>query len=138
MTRERVAMRWFRSRSKGGSCLALLGLALQLTLSFGHIHLKDVLGAGHSSTSIEASTIATSLEGPNAIPTDREPHDHEDEYCAIYAINSLIGSARNIEPPAISAPVLAVGVRFPTVHEFRLTQSRLRLLARPRTSRRLT
>jgi hypothetical protein len=116
-------MRWFRSRSKGVSCLALLGLALQLTLSFGHIHLKDVLSAGHSSTSIGAATITTSLEGTNAILTDREPLDHEDEYCAIYAINSLIGSAQGVEPPALSVPLLIVSIGFPTVHEFRLTQS---------------
>src|SRR5262249_40942548 len=32
------AMRWFRSRARLGSGLALLALVAQLTLSFGHLH----------------------------------------------------------------------------------------------------
>ena len=49
-----TTMRWFRTRSRWGSCLALVALALQLALSFGHIHLKDVLGEPHSSASADS------------------------------------------------------------------------------------
>jgi hypothetical protein len=63
------------------------------------------------------------LEETGASHTDGEQQRHENEYCAIYAINSLIGSAQAIEPPALSVPALIVDIRFPTVHNFRLTQS---------------
>jgi len=36
--RRRNAMRWFRSRARLGSGLALFALVAQLTLSFGHLH----------------------------------------------------------------------------------------------------
>jgi hypothetical protein len=98
----------------------LFGLALQFTLSFGHIHHKDVLGPSSASTE---SAVVAELEEPGASHTDDEQERHENEYCAIYAINSLIGSAQGIEPPALSVPALIVGIRFPTVHNFRLTQS---------------
>ena len=35
---QATAMRRFRSSSKWGSCLALFALALQLVLTFGHVH----------------------------------------------------------------------------------------------------
>ena len=99
-------MRWFRTRSRGVSCLALLALALQLALSFGHIHLKDVLGEPHSSASAVASTLALlSDEQPSAQGTNGSHHEHEDEYCAIYAINGLIGCAQHAEPPALLMPL---------------------------------
>ena len=104
-------MRWFRTRSRGVSCLALLALALQLALSFGHIHLKDValkdvLGETHSSASIDASALASlsDEQRTSAQPADGSHHEHEDEYCAIYAINALIGSAQHAAPPALLVP----------------------------------
>jgi hypothetical protein len=101
----------------------LFGLVFQLAVSFGHIHLAD--GKGHLSP-IDTSTVVTSVNGcsPDVPPADRAPHDHEDEYCAIYAVNSLIGSAFSTEPPALSLPLDLVGVRFHDAHEIRLTQSR--------------
>ena len=33
-------MRWFRSNIRAGSYVALLALAVQLVLSFGHVHLN--------------------------------------------------------------------------------------------------
>ena len=105
-------MRWFRTRSRQVSCLALLALAMQLALSFGHIHLKDVLhvkdvlSETHSSASIDVSALALlSDEQPtSAQPADSSHHEHEDEYCAIYAINALIGSAQHAAPPALLLP----------------------------------
>jgi hypothetical protein len=98
----------------------LFGLALQFILSFGHIHLKDVQSPSSIATEFQ---VVAALEETGAPRTDREPQGHENEYCAIYAINSLIGSAQGVEPPALSVPLLVVSIGFPTVHEFRLTQS---------------
>ena len=99
-------MRWFRTRSREVSCLALLALAMQLALSFGHLHLRDVLGETHSSASIDASTLASLADEQRASAhgADGTPHEHEDEYCAIYAINALIGSAQHAAPPALLLP----------------------------------
>ena len=116
-------MHWFRSHSRLGSCLALSALALQLALSFGHIHLKDI--ARDSSTAIEASIDEPSSdEHSHALPADREHHDHEDEYCAIYAINGLLGSAQNTEPPALPLPLFLSGVRHSAGYDARLAQRR--------------
>jgi hypothetical protein len=99
-------MGWFRRRSREVSCLALLALAMQLALAFGHIHLKDVLGETHSSAPIDASTLASlsDEQRTSAQGTDGSHHEHEDEYCAIYAINALIGSAQHAAPPALLVP----------------------------------
>jgi hypothetical protein len=102
-------MRWFRTRSRGVSCLALLALAMQLALAFGHIHAKDVVGETHSSAPIDASVLASlSNEHRTSAPAadaDGSHHDHEDEYCAIYAINGLIASAQHAAPPALRLPL---------------------------------
>jgi hypothetical protein len=99
-------MRWFRTRSRQVSCLALLALAMQLALSFGHIHLREVLGETHSSASVDVSALASlSDEQPtSAQGADGSRHEHEDEYCAIYAINALIGSAQHAAPPTLLLP----------------------------------
>jgi hypothetical protein len=102
-------MHWFRSHSRLSSGLAIFSLALQLALSFGHIHLRDISGTAHASTSIAASSTAASRsdEQPaRATPTDRTSHEHEDEYCAVYAINNLLGSAQIVEPPPLPLPCL--------------------------------
>jgi hypothetical protein len=105
-TRQRNTMRWFRLHSRLGSGLAIFSLALQLALSFGHIHLKDIVGTAHASTSIAASTAASRSDDQpaDATPTDRASHDHEDEYCAVYAINNLLGSAQVTQPPPLPLP----------------------------------
>jgi hypothetical protein len=75
-------------------------------VSLGHIHLKDIVGTAHASTSIAASTAASRSDDqpPDATPTDRASHDHEDEYCAVYAINNLLGSAQVTQPPPLPLP----------------------------------
>jgi hypothetical protein len=105
-------MRWFRTRSRWVSCVALLALAMQVALAFGHIHVKDVLGETHSSASTEASFASRSDEQrTSAQGADGSHHEHEDEYCAIYAINALIGSAQHAEPPALQIPLRIGHVR---------------------------
>ena len=101
-------MRWFRSHSRLSSGLAIFSLALQLTLSFGHIHLRDLLRTAHASTSVAASTAAprSDEQHARATPTDRTSHEHEDEYCAVYAINNLLGTAQITQPPPLPLPCL--------------------------------
>lgn len=117
-------MRWFRTRSRWVSCLALLALAMQLALAFGHIHLKDVLGEPHSSASAEASALA-SLSDEQRTSTqgaDGTPHEHEDEYCAIYAINGLIGSAQHAAPPSLQLSLRVSRARHTLGYEIPLAE----------------
>ena len=55
------------------------------------------------SASIDASTLASLSDEQRASAqgADGSHHEHEDEYCAIYAINALIGSAQHAAPPAV-------------------------------------
>jgi hypothetical protein len=115
-------MRWFRTRSRGVSCLTLFALVLQLALSFGHIHVKDVLGEPHSSAPAEAATLALlSEEQPTSAPGTGGSH-HEDEYCAIYAINGLIGCAQHAEAPALLMPLRIGRARHTLGYETPLTE----------------
>src|SRR5262245_42346610 len=97
-------MSWFRSHARLCSCVALLALALQLVLSFGHIHHKDILG--QSALAPIADTLAVVSISDADAPTSpgRADHDHEDEYCSIYAIAALIGSAQQAAPPTLPVP----------------------------------
>jgi hypothetical protein len=127
MTPKYWTMRWFRTRSRSVSLLALLALAMQLALAFGHIHLKDVLGETHSS----ALASLSDEQRASAHDTDGAHHEHEDEYCAIYAIAGLIASAQQAEPPALLMPLRigralhAPGYEIPlTWHRHALFQAR--------------
>jgi hypothetical protein len=89
-------MRWFRSSRRPWGWLALLALALQLGLSFGHVHLAYASHPG---------LVATPAQNDAATP---QPPDHEDDheshYCAIYAINALLSGAEVAAPPVIPTP----------------------------------
>jgi hypothetical protein len=113
-------MRWFRSHAKLGSWLALSALALQLALSFGHIHLKDLLGPADEPSGLVTAALAAQSPAQEAAvpPSDRAPHQHEDEYCAIYAINSLIGVSQIAAPPAVPLPSITCRARLATAHQF--------------------
>ncbi|MEA2982326.1 MAG: hypothetical protein QOF09_4149 [Alphaproteobacteria bacterium] len=88
-------MRWFRSSRRSWGFLALLALALQLGLSFGHVH------AGHGGHPVQHDA-ATPDRG------DDRGHDHEDDheshYCAIYAFNALLTAAQVAAAPPIPMP----------------------------------
>ena len=119
-------MRWFRSHARLGSWLALSALALQLALSFGHIHHKDVLGQAEASSIAVIAALAPEPEAqePAAPPADRASHEHEDGYCAIYAINSLIGCSQTAAPPAVPLPPIAGRVQVAIGHQFLLAERR--------------
>jgi hypothetical protein len=87
-------MRWFRTRQQSCSWVALLTLALQLTLSFGHVHgLKA-----------ETSTaVATTANSPDQ-PQPPGGHDPNDDYCAICAVLTMLNGAQCATAPALATP----------------------------------
>jgi hypothetical protein len=90
-------MHWFRARLRSSSFVALFALALQLALSFGHVHLDDL--SGQAPAQIETS-------GTSA-PASGDTPDHADGYCALCAIIHLAGA---LVPAAI--PFLPVLVAY--------------------------
>jgi hypothetical protein len=78
------------------SWLALAALALQLVLSFGHVHLDGVRRAA------PAPTVAGASVHTLQIPA-HEPGDDGDDYCAICA--SIYLAANSFVPQAPQLPV---------------------------------
>src|SRR5215472_13233042 len=54
-----LVMRWFRANRRFSGTLALFALALQFTLAFGHIHLRDFAGVPGVTV---ARTLATTAD----------------------------------------------------------------------------
>ena len=73
-------MKWFRSNIKHGSRLALLALALQFALSFGHFHaIAQAAPAIQSGLSYVLTTAGEPASNPDS---DQRPNDA----CAICAV----------------------------------------------------
>jgi hypothetical protein len=94
-------MRWFRANAKFGGRLALFALALQIALSFGHIHREDIYGPARATAAIAAAAVAD-----NSAPSDRSSK-HSDDYCAICATMSLLGSSFVATAPQLPLPVVS-------------------------------
>jgi S1-C subfamily serine protease len=86
-------MRWFRDTLKQGSWLALIALAINLGLSFGHFHAIDgeVSGGG-------IATVAASIASPDQGHPD---HGHADYLCPICMAATAMASALVSAPPAL-------------------------------------
>jgi hypothetical protein len=97
-------MRWFRSNRKIGGRLALFALALQLVLSFGHIHLQEIYGYG--SAGAAASTLVPATEKSPSLPSD-QPSKHGADYCAICATMSLLGNSFVAQAPQLPVPFVS-------------------------------
>ena len=99
---QATAMRRLRSRSKWGACLALLALALQLVLTFGHVHLDRLVPA-----SADQFTIATADASGAAQVTPTGPGGpghRADDRCAICTLVHLAGASVLTETPSLPLP----------------------------------
>jgi hypothetical protein len=85
-------MNWFRSNIKQGSRLALLALAIQFALSFGHFH--------GIATQAAPAIQQTSQQAPFNHDSDRQPA----EPCAICAVMALANAALFATPPVLLLP----------------------------------
>jgi hypothetical protein len=92
-------MRWFRANKTFGSRLALLALAVQFVLAFGHIHRDDIYGPARVAAAIAAPVPG----GSQPLPGD-QPTKHGDDYCAICAAVSLLGNSFAAAAPALPLP----------------------------------
>src|SRR5215470_9265525 len=93
-------MGWVRDRRRWGGWFALFAVALQLALSFGHIHPEDFAAAS------PAKVAASHSGGAPPAPIG----DHDD--CPICAVMHLAGTVLLPAPPAIPLPAELVFTHF--------------------------
>jgi Protein of unknown function (DUF2946) len=119
--RSVATMRWFRSRSRLGSYLALFALAFQLAVSFGHVHL-DHIAAVAADASVLASTQASGddLNVPSS-PPGRE--DLADDCCPICTLIHLAGALVPAQTPPLPLPSIFARSRLEAAIEFNLAAS---------------
>jgi hypothetical protein len=102
-------MRWFRANSKFGGRLALFALAVQLILSFGHIHLEDIYGNARAFAVTSASTTLPAADDSQPLPTGRDSN-HHDDYCAICATAHMLGSSFAAQAPQLPLPFISATI----------------------------
>ena len=92
-------MRWLYNW-RFGSWMALAALALQLVLSFGHVHLD---GVHRTYPALALSGLAAQA---SQLPAPHPGNDADDDYCAICA--TIFLAANSFLPPAPQLPVPSV------------------------------
>jgi hypothetical protein len=94
-------MRWFRTNIRFGSRLALFALAVQIVLSFGHVHLSDLVG-----TSGANAIVAGDAGSPAKNTPGHEPGTPADPGCAICALIQLASTSTPSTAPVLLPPTL--------------------------------
>jgi Protein of unknown function (DUF2946) len=95
-------MDWFRSRSSLGSYLALFALALQLALTFGHVHLGRFAPLSSGQFTVASTDASSGAHNSPADPTGRG--DRADDRCPICTLIHLAGALVLSEPPSLPLP----------------------------------
>ena len=91
-------MGWVHRHKHRGAVLALIALALQIALTFGHVHLRGLSGNSHAVAAEQARRAHPSQQAPAQNPS------HDDDYCAICASIFLASSAFAPAPPQLLVP----------------------------------
>ena len=104
-------MKWFRSNIKHGSRLALLALAIQFALSFGHFHPAQAAPAIQSGLSQPGAYDANGLPADAVDQSARQQTapDHDSgqqpaDNCAICAVMALANNVLFATPPLLLLP----------------------------------
>ncbi|WP_024509151.1 hypothetical protein [Bradyrhizobium sp. ARR65] len=96
-------MRWVRDNIRHGSWLALVALAINFALSFGHVHAI----AGRASRGVIVAALALPEQGK----TQGHPDEGQADYlCPICIATSAIANALASSPPAILLQLTATAV----------------------------
>lgn len=99
-------MWWFRINKVFGGRLALFALAVQLVLSFGHIHREDIYGYAPPA---QPAATQQAANGPQPVQPG-QPSNHSDDYCAICATISLLSSSFVAVAPQLPVPIISRAV----------------------------
>jgi hypothetical protein len=95
-------MGWVHCHKRYGACLALAALALQIVLSFGHVHLDRVERAAIAIAAV-GSHGAALAQASQQTPAQNPGND--DDYCAICASIYLASTSFVALPPQLPVPV---------------------------------
>ena len=102
--RGRIRMRWFRSKRTLGGCAALVALALQLALTFAHLHPQDIFGSVQGTRLAFAAHGSVSSAGGATASLRRESKAPVEAYCDVCASINLVGSSQNPAAPHLQLP----------------------------------
>jgi hypothetical protein len=91
-------MKWFRSNIKQGSRLALLALAIQFALSFGHFH-----GVAQAAPAMQSALAQAATPQP-APGSDQDSDRHANDACAICAVIAMANATLFATPPLLRLP----------------------------------
>lgn len=94
-------MNWFRSNIRQGARLALLALAIQSVLSFGHFHAIAAARASQASIGTAASLVAHVESASRGEPRSNPDSDQATDLCAICAVVAMVNTA--VPAPALPA-----------------------------------
>lgn len=97
-------MRWVRNSRRFGSYLALVALALQLVLAFGHVHLEGI------HRGFPAVTAAAGAQISQSAPAQHPGNGADDDYCAICASIYLATNSFLPQAPQLPAPPVAESI----------------------------
>jgi len=93
-------MGWAHRYRRHGACLALLALALQMVLSFGHVDLGGIVGRTQLTLASKQNTVVTQAPQPGPAQTSGD----DDGYCPICASIFLVSSSLVSESPKLAVP----------------------------------
>jgi hypothetical protein len=113
-------MRWFRSNLGLGSGLALFALAVQMMLSFGHVHLDKLASPStQSAMAIGSGAVFLSERAPS-----HDPDGSLDADCAICALIQLVATSAPSVAPALPLPASLGAISLHASAELALAPSR--------------
>jgi hypothetical protein len=89
-------MRWFRDHIRHGSWLALVAIAINFAVAFGHVHA--IGGTGPE----RAGLLVAAIGAPDGDRTQNHPADNRaDDLCPICMAAAAMGTALAPTPPAL-------------------------------------
>jgi hypothetical protein len=95
-------MGWVACHKRHGALLALAALALQIVLSFGHVHLDDIRPVA-SHNAVAALHKVAVADASRQTPLQNSGDD--DDYCAICASIYLVSTTFISDAPVLPVPL---------------------------------
>lgn len=96
-------MNWFRSKIRSCAQLALFAVALQMAVSFGHMH-RDDLGLPPLAATDQTPIAFNTAHSPTA-PINQDQQPASDDYCPICASIALLATGMPALPPVLVPPM---------------------------------
>src|ERR1700674_2778559 len=115
-------MRWVRSNVRFGSGGALVALAIQFIVLFGHAHRAEIAWPSASSPLSVLSADVPSAALPDTPSAPLKPVGFAFDYCAICAVMNLAASVVPAAAPGLPVPVVINRVQFWTILDVSLAE----------------